>query len=101
MIIGVTEQEQKIVFDILSKYKEYSFYFYGSRVKGTYEKTSDLDILIKGKKEMPLSVLARIKEKMDESNLPYIVNFTDYHKIDESFYDQIKEDLVLITDLIS
>lgn len=94
MGIGITEAEQKIIIDILNNYKhEYCFYYYGSRVKGTFEKTSDLDILIKGQKEMPLFLLEDIKEKFDASKLPYIVNFSDYYSIDERFYNRIKNDL--------
>ncbi|MBR5303949.1 MAG: restriction endonuclease subunit S [Candidatus Gastranaerophilales bacterium] len=93
MSIGITDEEQKIIIDILDKYKEYLFYFYGSRVKGTYEKTSDLDILIRGKQEMPLNTLEDIKQAFDESKLPYIVNFSDYHSINKTFYKKIEKDL--------
>ncbi|MDE7315126.1 MAG: nucleotidyltransferase domain-containing protein, partial [Mucispirillum sp.] len=49
MIAGITDKEQKIITDILQKYyNKYSFYYFGSRVKGTYSRVSDLDILIKG-----------------------------------------------------
>ena len=95
MIAGITEKEQKITESILDKYrKDYAFFYYGSRVKGTYEKTSDLDVLIKGKAEMPLAVLQEIKEEFDNSDLPYIVNFSDYYKLDSSFYERIKPDLI-------
>ena len=30
----------------------------------------------------------------DESRLPYIVNFTDYHQVEPSFYERIRPDLV-------
>ncbi len=95
MIAGITEKEQKIIEHILDKYrKDYAFFYYGSRVKGTYEKTSDLDVLIKGKAEMPLAILQEIKEEFDKSDLPYIVNFSDYYKLDSSFYERIKPDLI-------
>lgn len=95
MIAGITEKEQKIIERILDKYrKDYAFFYYGSRVKGTYEKTSDLDVLIKGKAEMPLAILQEIKEEFDKSDLPYIVNFSDYYKLDSSFYERIKPDLI-------
>ena len=55
-----------------------------------------LDILIKGTSEMPLLDLVELKEKFDESKLPYIVNFTDYNGLDEKFYNLIKNDLVPI-----
>ena len=97
MISGVTQNEHSIITDILKNYiQDYSFYYYGSRVKGNFGKTSDLDILIKGKKEIPLTDLVHLKEQIDESKLPYIVNFTDYNNIDERFYSLIKNDLVKI-----
>ena len=93
----LTPKEEKIIAEILSVYKnDYSFYMYGSRVKGNFEKTSDLDILIKGKEEMPIFELADIREKMDNSDLPFIVNFSDYHNMDKHFYNLIEKDLVLI-----
>ena len=55
-------------------------------------------MLIKGGSEMPLSELVELKEKFDESRLPYIVNFTDYHNIDERFYNLIKDDLVSVSE---
>lgn len=97
MSLGITDNEQKIIVGILKEYFDrYSFYYYGSRVKGTFNKTSDLDILIKGTKEMPLSELALLKEKFDESRLSFIVNFTDYNSIDENFYNLIKDDLIRV-----
>ena len=96
-MLGVTKEEQKIIVEILKEYGDkYSFYYYGSRVKGNFNKTSDLDILIKGEEEMPLADVVSLKENMDESILPYIVNFTDYNSIDESFYNLIKDDLIMI-----
>ncbi len=93
----MTQEEHKIITDILKNYSdEFLFYYYGSRVKGNFNKTSDLDILIKGANEMSLFALVQLKEKMDESKLPYIVNFTDYNSIDKNFYNLIKDDLVLI-----
>ena len=93
----LTPGEEKIIIEILSDYKnDYSFYLYGSRVKGNFEKTSDLDILIKGKEAMPVLELADLSEKMDNSNLPFIVNFSDYHNMDKHFYNLIEKDLVLL-----
>ncbi|OPZ78015.1 MAG: EcoKI restriction-modification system protein HsdS [Alphaproteobacteria bacterium ADurb.Bin438] len=42
---------------------------------------------------MSLTMLDEIKEKFDNSKLPFIVNFTDFNKIDEEFYQKIKPDL--------
>lgn len=99
MQLGITKDEQKIIIEILKEYPNYSFYYYGSRVKGTFNKTSDLDILIKGEKEMSLAELSELKEKFDESRLPYIVNFSDFHSINDVFYKLIEKDLTSVNDL--
>ena len=95
MIKGVNESELKIIQNILNEYSCcYDFYFYGSRVKGNFDKTSDLDILIKGQSKMPLDILENLKKKFDESNLPYIVNFSDYFVLDSDFYKLIEPSLI-------
>lgn len=95
MVAGITPKEQQIIEDILDAYADdYTFYYYGSRVKGNFCKTSDLDVLIKGTAQMPLSVLTDLKEKFDQSRLPYIVNFSDYHTITPEFYKLIEKDLM-------
>jgi len=42
---------------------------------------------------MPLSMLEDLKTMFDESKLPYIVNFTDYHNIEKAFYEKIRKSL--------
>ena len=97
MIKGILPEHEEIVKKILKPYVlDYTFFYYGSRVKGTYSPVSDLDVLIKGNEEMPLSTLTEIKQLFDASSLPYVVNFSDYNKIETSFYELIKKDLVSI-----
>ena len=100
MTFGITEAENKIINEILKEYTpKYSFFYYGSRIKGNFSKTSDLDILIKSENELPLKDLVNLKEKFDSSNLPYIVNFSEYNKMDEKFYNLIKNNLIKIDEL--
>ena len=48
MIKGINSAEEQIIQDILKPYRtDFDFFYYGSRVKGNFEKTSDLDILRK------------------------------------------------------
>ena len=97
MIKGILPKHEEIIKKILKPYVlDYTFFYYGSRVRETYSPVSDLDILIKGNEEMPLTTLTEIKQMFDASSLPYVVNFTDYNKIDTSFYELIKKDLVSI-----
>ena len=95
MIKGVTEKEENIIKSILGLYP-YDFYYYGSRVKGDYTKSSDLDILLKSEVDVPYSVLDDIELKFNESKIPYIVNMSLYKSMDENFYNLIKDDLVRV-----
>ena len=46
MIKGILQEHEEIVKKILKPYVlDYEFFYYGSRVKGTYSPVSDLDIL--------------------------------------------------------
>ena len=102
MIIGISEAQEKIINEILNPYfKEFSFFYYGSRVKGGFEATSDLDILIKAKNEpkknkISFETLERIKDNFVKSDLPFLVNFSDYAGIDERFYGGIKGQLIRV-----
>lgn len=92
MIKGVTEKEEKIIKNILREYP-YNFYYYGSRVKGNFTKASDLDILTN---ELSYSELEEIETKFNESRIPYVVNISLKSKMDEKFYNLIKNDLIKI-----
>lgn len=96
-IKGMTSIEQQAVEDILAPYiKEYSFYYYGSRVKGNFSNLSDLDILIEG--DITTEQVSRLKDEFNESiKLPFIVNLSLKNSMDEYFYNLIKDDLVKIT----
>lgn len=95
MIKGVNAKEEAIIKSILVEYP-YDFYYYGSRVKGDYTKSSDLDILLKNNVEVPYSVMDDIELKFNESLIPYVVNISQYINMDENFYNLIKDDLVKI-----
>ena len=76
MIKGITPKEEIIIKSILESYQaDYDFYYYGSRVKGNFEKSSDLDILIKGNTKIPYDKLELIKFLFDNSILS-MKNFT-------------------------
>ena len=95
MIKGITETEEKIIKEILSKYP-YEFFYYGSRVKGDYTKASDLDILIKSPNPIPYSQIESMSIEFNESIIPYIVNFADYNNMSSDFYKLIEKDLVKV-----
>lgn len=79
----------QIVQKILSKYP-YSFYAFGSRVKGNPKTLSDLDLCFFD--SIPVNTLAHLDEDFEESDLPYKVDIVDWNKCSESFKNAIKND---------
>ena len=69
-MLQLEPRHQKIVRQILTKYP-YTFYAYGSRVKGTARVLSDLDICCQ--EDIPDSVVFEIEEEFKESDLPFMV----------------------------
>lgn len=95
MIKGITSKEEEIIKNILKKYP-YDFYYYGSRVKGDFQKSSDLDILLKTSDDISFNIINSIELEFNNSPIPYIVNISNYKTMDKNFYNLIKNDLIKI-----
>ena len=54
---------------------------YGSRAKGTQRNGSDVDLTIRGE-DVTLSQLLKIENDLDELLLPYKIDLSLYHHID-------------------
>lgn len=80
-----TEKEIKdIIFLFLDK-KKYQVFIFGSRALKKAEKFSDYDIGIWGEKPVSDDVLAMIKETLEESDLPYVVDIVDFSLVSPEF----------------
>jgi predicted nucleotidyltransferase len=73
-MIKIEEKDFQLLKQILVKYP-YHFYAYGSRVKGTARKFSDLDLCYQ--ENIPREVICQIKEELEESDLPIFVELVD------------------------
>lgn len=95
-MIGLTQEQLKIVKDILQKHvPKQTVWAFGSRVKGTAKPYSDLDLCILGK---PLSFheMSLFREAFSESNLPFRVDIIQWEEISEEFQTVIKEAYVAL-----
>lgn len=72
-IVQMNKVDLKILQQILNKYP-CKFYAYGSRVKGTSRKFSDLDICYY---DIPDLVISDIREELENSDLPFIVELVN------------------------
>lgn len=73
---------------------------FGSRVKGTNYDASDIDICLKADQPIPYLELSLLDEALEESDLPYFVDFLDYHRISEDYKDTIDQDGILLSEAI-
>jgi len=91
--IYIEERHWAIVKDILSKYP-YTFYAFGSRVKGTQRRFSDLDIY--SPDFLPLDIQGQIDEDFEKSDLPFTVDVVSQYRMTSEFQAIIQKNLVLI-----
>ena len=71
MEFGLSEEILKKLRDIAKKY-ENKFYIFGSRARGDYKKSSDIDIAIIGKTNKEEKF--KIKNELDELEIPYMID---------------------------
>jgi predicted nucleotidyltransferase len=64
---------------------------FGSRVTGSAQKFSDLDLAVLGTEALDRAVLSTLKEAFAESDLVISVDVLDWNRLDESFQAVISE----------
>lgn len=69
---------------------------FGSRVDGTAKAYSDLDLVLVGPAATDQSVLSRLTEAFQESDLPFRVDLLDWHRISASFREVIMSRYLVI-----
>ena len=95
-MIQLEKRHWKIIQQILSKYP-YQFYAYGSRVKDSAWKLSDLDLCYYD--NIPSSVICEMREEFEQSNLPFMVELVNWKHMRPAFQKNIEKDLILISAL--
>jgi len=79
---GLKDIDIKKIQSIFVKYKEIDkAILYGSRAKGNYRNSSDIDLSLMGN-NLTLSILLRIENKLDDFLLPYKIDISIFHKIE-------------------
>lgn len=73
----------------------YKLYIFGSRVKNTAKKFSDIDIAIESV-ELTEIIKSRLESLFENSTIPYEVDIINLDSISETFKNIIKDDLVEI-----
>ena len=82
MSFGLKTADLEKINSVLKQYSEIKeVILYGSRAKGTYKRGSDIDLTLKGE-ELDLEDLLNIENLIEDLLLPYKVDLSLYHKIE-------------------
>lgn len=94
--LNITPEQRDILRAILSQcIPGRTVLAYGSRVKGTARSNSDLDLVVLTPAyERPL--VSELKEALDESNLPFLVDVLVWDEVPESFHCNIAAGYVVL-----
>ena len=94
MKLDVSKEHLLLICNILKNYNDLDFYAFGSRVKGSAKKLSDLDLVIKS--PVDKVKLSSIREDFEESRLPYKIDLVVWDDITDSFKKNIETDLLCL-----
>ena len=84
MKYGLSERTLQKIQGVLSHYPQVErAILYGSRATGTYRNGSDIDLTLCGD-ALTHSVLSRIDSELDDLLLPYTIDLSIFHQIDNS-----------------
>jgi len=69
-------------------------YLFGSRAKGKERKLSDVDLALLPLEPLPSDFLSNLKDKIDESTIPYFVDVIDLTQVDKEFREKILSEAI-------
>ena len=97
--IDITPEQHKTLLEFLRRHLPgVAVWAYGSRVKWTARPNSDLDLVAFARPEQSEQV-SELKEALDESNLPFLVDLHVWDDIPEKFREIISKEYVVLQDI--
>ena len=94
--IDITVEQRKTLLALLRRFiPGIAVWAYGSRVKGTARPNSDLD-LVAFTTPAQRSQVSELKEALDESNLPFLVDLHVWDEVPEKFREIIRKEYVVL-----
>ncbi|OGZ78205.1 MAG: hypothetical protein A2528_00080 [Candidatus Staskawiczbacteria bacterium RIFOXYD2_FULL_37_9] len=93
------EKLKREILEIVDKYldlKKYKVFIFGSRVSGSGDDRSDIDIGIEGSKIIPNEIKYRIKDEIETIPVLYKFDVIDFTAADENFKKVAKQHIEII-----
>jgi predicted nucleotidyltransferase len=96
-MMSVQEKHLDMLKNILNLYvSSCEIRAFGSRVKGTNRKYSDLDLAVVGNGKLDERLFWKLKNALMESRLPFRVDILDYNAVSENFRKVIDSNYEII-----
>ncbi|QHS23202.1 nucleotidyltransferase domain-containing protein [Virgibacillus sp. MSP4-1] len=73
-------------------------YLFGSWAREEEKQTSDIDVTIQSNGEIPMSKWVELRDRIEESTIPYHVDLVDLTAANEQLKERVKEEGVLWKD---
>ncbi|MBE0467021.1 MAG: nucleotidyltransferase domain-containing protein [Candidatus Desulforudis sp.] len=70
-------------------------YLFGSAAKGLAGAGSDIDVAVLPLESLPAGVLSSVRERLEESTIPYQVDLVDLTRTDPAFRKRVQEEGLL------
>ena len=83
---------RRLVLEGLRGHSARVYYLYGSQARGQSTRASDIDVAVLPLSELPIGLLATIRENLEESTVPYRVDLVDLTKTDPSFRTRVEQE---------
>lgn len=98
-IFGLSKKHIDIIKSILEKnlisYEKSKVYIFGSRANGKFKDFSDIDIAVKLKSLQANLLISKIREDLEESDLPFKVDLVNWNEIAKEYLPNIKKQKIL------
>ena len=96
-MIDLPESQLQVVCGILQEIApDREVWAFGSRVKGAAKPYSDLDLVIRGEKALPIRIMNRLVEAFQESDLPIRVDVLEWCAISPAFRQVIEQKYAVV-----
>ena len=84
----VLDEVQHIVLEVLRN-QQTTIYLFGSWAQGQATSHSDIDIAVEPHRPLPAGMLANLRDRLEESHIPYRVEVVDLSKTDLYFRERV------------
>ena len=80
----ILQDVRRVAEHVLGGY-DVDVYLFGSWANGTQRRTSDIDVAVDPHRPLPPGALSILRERFEESRVPYRVEVVDLSEVDRAF----------------